>query len=1162
MSDALSVVLRHYEALNDRDFDTYAELLSDDVVATVNGSTIRGRGAMMTYVDGNVGELPTMRIEVEDVLVESPRLVVTRLRLVNTAEDADAPWHFEGSTHQIVQVLDGHITEIVSFYSPHAADRTATVRRPIRTEAARLLDEQATLRGLATVIAEGPAQSLLFEAVNAAVADVVAADVALLVRFERDDSVSLLAHSGASVGFAQRRPLDEVLRAVRDTNTPRWLGPDGRSAVAGFAPDGDAGDLLRSTVVVPITLAGTVWGASVAAWRRPEPFPDATESRMAKFTDLVAIALATSQDRLELQQYAADQAALRRVAEAAARDAPAADILDAVVAEAAGLVGIGFTTLLRFEPDGGTEVVALHDPPEGVTIGMRASGEGDGATQRVWRTGRAARVDRLAEAPGRWPQLAASRGFSSSAAAPIFGEDRVWGALVAAGVGPLPPGVEERLTSFARLAGTAISAAEARSGVRDLADEQAALRRVAELAAGGVEPQRILEAVVVETSGRLGGAETALMQYGSDGFATVVATHPQSDLRGVRVPLSGRSSTADVFRTGQPSRTDDYAHSDGADIARAHGVVATVSVPIMVGGMVWGSLTIASRDGPLPVGLEARIAKFAGLVGTAVSSAHAREGLRRLADEQAALRRVAELVARRVPQDELFTSVAVEASRLIDGLDATLLRRDAGASWTVVATHGGPAAVGSKLTLGDGDDGLLRRLVRTGRSARIDDYATVAGEVLARDQLGLRSAAAAPIFVESRLWGAIGVSSGDRSLPAGAEQRLAEFAELVTAALANAQARADVQQLADEQAALLRVAERVARGEAPEDVFAAVAAEASQLLDGEAMTLVRYDGEDALVVVAASGGPAPPGTRIAIEADTLPDVVRRHDRVTRIDDYTTERDAELARAYGLTAAVGAPITVDGVVWGMLTATSPTRPLPPRTETRLEQFANLVASAVGNAEYRAQLIASRARVLSTADETRRRIQRDLHDGAQQRLVQTVITLKLAREAFITGEHAEGRARLDEALTHAERATAALRDLVRGILPETLARRGLGPGVEFLAFDMPFPVAVDVEVPRLAPEIETTAYFVVAEALTNVVKHAKARRASVTASYDDGLLTIEVVDDGVGGATAEHGSGLTGLFDRVDARGGRLSIDSRAGQGTAIAVTLPAERVPAR
>ena len=220
----------------------------------------------------------------------------------------------------------------------------------------------------------------------------------------------------------------------------------------------------------------------------------------------------------------------------------------------------------------------------------------------------------------------------------------------------------------------------------------------------------------------------------------------------------------------------------------------------------------------------------------------------------------------------------------------------------------------------------------------------------------------------------------------------------MTAALANAQARAEVRELADEQAALLRVAERVTRGDPPEEVFAAVAAEASQLLDGGAMTLVRYDGEDALVVVAASGGPAPLGTRIAFEADTLPDVVRRHDRVTRIDDYRDERDAELARRYGLTAAVGAPITVDGVVWGMLTATSDTSPLPPRTESRLEQFATLVASAVGNAEYRAQLIASRARLLSTADETRRRVQRDLHDGAQQRLVQTVIALKLARDAF--------------------------------------------------------------------------------------------------------------------------------------------------------------------
>ena len=232
-------------------------------------------------------------------------------------------------------------------------------------------------------------------------------------------------------------------------------------------------------------------------------------------------------------------------------------------------------------PTAAHEVVALHDPPEGVTVGMRASGEGDGATQRVWRTGRAARVDRLTEAPGRVaagrcePRLLVQCGgpdlrrrIACGASSWRLASDR------------LPPGVEEHLTNFARLAGTAISAAEARSGVRELAEEQAALRRVAELAATGASRSEILEAVVIETSGRLDGAETALMQYGAEGVATVVATHPDSSLRGVRVPLSGRSSTADVFRTGQPSRTDDYARSDTADLARAHGVTATVSVPI------------------------------------------------------------------------------------------------------------------------------------------------------------------------------------------------------------------------------------------------------------------------------------------------------------------------------------------------------------------------------------------------------------------------------------------------------------------------------------------------------------------------------------------------------------------------------------------------------
>ena len=269
-------------------------------------------------------------------------------------------------------------------------------------------------------------------------------------------------------------------------------------------------------------------------------------------------------------------------------------------------------------------------------------------------------------------------------------------------------------------------------------------------------------------------------------------------------------------------------------------------------------------------------------------------------------------------------------------------------------------------------------------------------------EFGIGSAVAAPITVEDAVWGILGATTHDHPLPAGTERRLTQFAELVAAALANAQARAEVQQLADEQAALRRVAELVARGVAPAEVFAAVAVEASRLLGDVSTALVRFDEDGASVAVSQHGGPA-----------------------------------------GTAPPVAAPITVEGRRWGEISALAAERPLAAGTAHRLKQFADLVAAAIANAEHRAQLTASRARVVATADETRRQLQRDVHDGAQQRLVQTVMTLKLAKGG--AGRRAgRWRTLLDESLDHAQRATDELRDLVRGILPAALTRGGLRAG----------------------------------------------------------------------------------------------------------------------
>jgi signal transduction histidine kinase len=240
---------------------------------------------------------------------------------------------------------------------------------------------------------------------------------------------------------------------------------------------------------------------------------------------------------------------------------------------------------------------------------------------------------------------------------------------------------------------------------------------------------------------------------------------------------------------------------------------------------------------------------------------------------------------------------------------------------------------------------------------------------------------------------------------------------------------------------------------------------------------------------------------------------------------------------------------------MIAATRRPEPLPSTTEARIGEFTELVATAISNIQARTDLAASRARIVAAADEERRRVVRDLHDGAQQRLVHTVVTLKLARRALL-GANDEGPALVAEALEQAERATAELRELAHGILPAVLTRGGLRAGVEALASRMPVPVEIAVSVDRLPTTVEATAYFVVAEALTNVAKHARAQRATVTAHVAHGALELEVRDDGIGGASRD-GNGLLGLGDRVATLDGRLRVESPADGGTLIAATIPFE-----
>jgi signal transduction histidine kinase len=417
---------------------------------------------------------------------------------------------------------------------------------------------------------------------------------------------------------------------------------------------------------------------------------------------------------------------------------------------------------------------------------------------------------------------------------------------------------------------------------------------------------------------------------------------------------------------------------------------------------------------------------------------------------------------------------------------------------------------------------------------------------------GFSSSAAAPIRIDGLLWGVLKVVGRQEPLPPGIEEHLSNFSELTGTVIAAVRARQDLRRLAEEQTALRRVAEAVALGAPLDSVFTTIAEEASTLLGDVAAALIRYDGQDA-VVVASCRSPAPVGLRVPADGDTATGRIRRTARPVRVDTFEGTSLSHTARELGVASAVAVPVIVEGQVWGTLSTSSSGPALATGIESRLEPFAQLAAVAIANAENKTKLLASRARLVVTADETRRRIQRDVHDSAQQRLVHTIVSLKLAKEAALTGSDAGEL--VEEALRNAERANSDLRDVVRGILPAALTRSGLAAGVESLLDDLTVPVHVRVTVPRLDPTLETTAYFVIAEALTNIVKHARASRAEVEARVRDDRLVIEVRDDGIGGADPSRGTGLTGLLDRVEAAEGVLRLDSPIHGGTIVHVELP-------
>jgi signal transduction histidine kinase len=369
----------------------------------------------------------------------------------------------------------------------------------------------------------------------------------------------------------------------------------------------------------------------------------------------------------------------------------------------------------------------------------------------------------------------------------------------------------------------------------------------------------------------------------------------------------------------------------------------------------------------------------------------------------------------------------------------------------------------------------------------------------------------------------------------------------------------------EEHGALRRVAILVARGAAPPEVFKTVACETGGLLRADYTVINRYEPDRTVSVLAhwsdptAPDIPAPFGGRWRIGNDSAPAVVLESgEPARRTMESVTGKIGAWYRSHGITHVVACPIKVEDRLWGAMSILfRGSEPPPVDTEERMRQFVELAGCTIAQAESRAQLIASRARVVASSDAARRRIERDLHDGAQQHLISLELELRAA-EASVPPEQEELRQRLSTTSQGLSSVLAELQEISRGLHPAILRHGGLEAALTALARRSPVPVKLHTDARRrLSEQVEATIYYIVSEALTNVVKHANASVVHVDLSMQDESFRLSIHDDGHGGADLGRGSGLIGLNDRVAALDGTMQVTSPTGEGTSLLITIPVE-----
>jgi signal transduction histidine kinase len=1010
---------------------------------------------------------------------------------------------------------------------------------------ARLLEEQHALRRLATLVAGGAAAAEIFAAVSDEIArlfrlELEPCDVAGVIRFDPGPEQVAVGLSRVTDAF----PLGS-----------RWPPRD-----------------LPSRVASSIVVAGRVWGALAIATRAP--LPDDAEDRLVTFTELVAMAISNADVVQTLSHVADEQAALRRVATLVAGGAASHEVFDAVGREVGRLLDADNNVVGRYDADGGrTAIASWSATGGGVPVGRRSSAAGRNGMSLVAQTGRPARMDDYEGAYGDGAEIARAHGLRSSIAAPIMVEDRLWGAMLAGRrvSEPFPPGAEVRLAAFTDLLATAIANAQARDELGRYADEQAALRRVAMLVAQGTPPAEIFSAVSREVEALFGVDSAAVVKFEHAPPAVRVVgmgDNIRSSLLGVWSELADAYASTAVYRTGRSARVesdrgellDASAYDRAYDAATGRPVRFTSSVacPIVVEGTLWGAMAVSATTS-LPPDTEARLELFTDIVATALSNAASRDALTSLAGEQATLRRIATLVAQGIRPEELFRAVAEETAATFRSLCSVIRFEHNPASGLLLgACQASALPLGLRWELAEGMTST--EVCRSGRPVRLSaspEYWSARGGPVGEmgTRLGVVCRVACPILVEGGVWGTILISSHEE-LPPDAEERLEKYTDLMATAILNADSRDALARLAAEQAGLRRIATQVARGVGSDGILVAVADEVAAAI-GAVAAVVRFDhaGAAVVVVAASAGVDLPIGTRWELSDLKALSKVYRSGQSVRFEnsDWTTlsGRAADDARRLVVVSQVAAPIVVEGRLWGAISVFGPSR-LPDDVEPRMGRFVELVATAIANAESKFELAASRRRIVSAGDEARRRIERDLHDGIQQRLIELTFRAQaLSRRAPDVVKPAV--AELTEGLTSAAH---ELREVSRGIHPAILTEAGLGPALRALARRSTVPVQADVTIDaRFPEEIEAAAYYFASEALTNVAKHSRATVVELAAEHGEDVLSLRVRDDGVGGVDPSGGSGIRGLTDRIEALGGSLSIVSSAETGTALTVALP-------